>query len=401
MKIRTRLTPSEAKSLGLTVKQSEPGRNTARYYITPTQRERVFTARGGKMVTVRRVLKGDNIVLEEKKLRHEIEPVPDGFEITKISTNRNTGHQWITMRPQTKPTITPDEIEEIVKNIIGNKVTPVGHGNVERVDVFDRLVFTDAHIGMPTNSNGTSPFDLNWGKDAIMEACNGLAHFAITHKKSGVIYIDDLGDFVDNFGGYTVRREHEMPTEMPTHEIFDLAVKFKVNLVRLLLGQYDTVVMHNVCNDNHAGDFGYVVNSAVKSILEGLYPEKVFVHNIREFMGHYTVGDKAFILSHGKDGKYMKRGMPTKPTVNDIERIQAYIVKNGLQNKIIEFSKGDSHLAVFDYSNPSFIYNNYPSLSPSSEWEQLNFSPGRSGFVFYVYETYGTNVEKYFNIAKQ
>ena len=49
--------------------------------------------------------------------------------------------------------------------------------------------------------------------------------------------------------------------------------------------------------------------------------------------------------------------------------------------KYFHFSKGDSHIANFNYGeSDDFDYFSYPALSPSSKYVQENFKRGRSGF---------------------
>ena len=55
------------------------------------------------------------------------------------------------------------------------------------------------------------------------------------------------------------------------------------------------IKLNNICEDNHAGAFGYVVNSAVKQILEQKY-KNVYVNNMRKFINHYFIGTHCFIL---------------------------------------------------------------------------------------------------------
>lgn len=152
-----------------------------------------------------------------------------------------------------------------------------------------------------------------------------------------------------------------------------------------LVENYDRVVFNNICNDNHSGSFAYVVNSSFKTIAEIRY-KNLEVNNIRDFINHYTVGNRCFILSHGKDGKNLKFGFKPMLDNKQSEKIDNYIKEHKLHNYEIQFSKGDSHQKIFDESSSdSFDYFNFPAFSPSSEWVQTNFKKGMSGFEFFNY----------------
>jgi hypothetical protein len=175
---------------------------------------------------------------------------------------------------------------------------------------------------------------------------------------------------------------------MDNQKAFDVAVYFKVHLVDMLMSSYKKIVMNNICEDNHAGSFGYVVNSAVKSILEIKY-KNVEVNNFRKFINHYFVGDHAFVITHGKDSKNLKFGFKPVLDTKQSEKIDQYLKHNGVykKSKFVEFSKGDSHQMLFDYcTSDDFEYCNYPAFSPSSNWVQTNFKKGRSGFVLSTVE---------------
>ena len=151
----------------------------------------------------------------------------------------------------------------------------------------------------------------------------------------------------------------------------------------LLSPHFSKIIFNNVCEDNHAGDFGYMVNETFKRIAEIKY-SNVEVVNHEHFINHYYVGKHAFVLSHGKDSKNLKFGFKPQLDTKQIEKIDQYLKENGVYKRadFIEFSKGDSHQMLFDYcTSDDFDYFNYPAFSPSSNWVQTNFKKGRSGFV--------------------
>lgn len=282
--------------------------------------------------------------------------------------------------------------EELIEKVAQKYAKPVryllpkGYKATKRVI---RAVYTDVHIGMNPNPDGHSLFGGVWNEKEVMTRMYEMADKIIERAKSEdsrILFVDELGDFMDGWKGKTVRQEHDIPQNMSTEDAFDLGVRFKVELADLLVGsgQFESIVFNNICNDNHAGTFGYVVNSTVKSLLELKYPKLVAVNNLRKFINHYIVGEHAFLLSHGKDDKHLKFGF--KPILDEKQatKIDQYIKDNNLYRaaQYFEFSKGDSHQMLFDYStSDDFNYMNYPAFSPSSDWVQTNYKKGRSGFV--------------------
>jgi len=269
----------------------------------------------------------------------------------------------------------------------------------DRKGLFDRLVFTDTHIGMNPNQDGYSLYGGKWDKEEVEDRVNRIVYHVQSNQKSNILYIDDLGDFFDGFDGKTVRREHDLPQNMGNQEAFDLGFDFKRKMIESLLVSYDKVVCHNVCESNHSASFDYIVNSAIKTYMEACHKGRVEVYNHRKFIEHYNIGKYVFIISHGKDSKNLKFGF--KPHLDAVQelKINNYIDEHFLfqEGVTIEFSKGDSHQYLFDNSTSDrFNYYNYPALSPSSNWVQTGFKKGKSGIVFFNYSESGKSINELF-----
>ena len=103
---------------------------------------------------------------------------------------------------------------------------------------------------------------------------------------------------------------------------------------------FTKIIVNNICEDNHAGDFGYVLNSAFKSIIEQKY-SNVEVINHKKFINHYNVGKHCFVISHGKDSHALKFGFKPFLDAKQIEKIDQYLKQNDIYKsaEFIEFSK--------------------------------------------------------------
>lgn len=288
---------------------------------------------------------------------------------------------------------TPEQkaIDDIDFNsIFKEKINPITYQYESHNDKgFDKIVYSDVHVGMEVNKDGFALYDGVWNEAELNNRLEVLIKWVLEHKKFDTLYISDLGDLMDGWDSMTIRREHHLPQNMDNQKAFDTALRFKIRMIESLVGAYDKIICNNITDDNHSGAFSYIVNSAFKSYIELKYPEHVTVNIQRKFIDHYFVMDKyCFIDCHGKDGGNMKFGL--KPQLDDkqIKFISNYIDENYLAKKgvIIEFNKGDSHQSLIDKSSSKkFQYHNFPSFAPPSNWVKTNFQNSMSGFSFRNY----------------
>jgi len=399
MKQKVRLTSLEALELGFQVRQKTKHGNP-KYYVTIEQLTllgRVPKPNKRNFVKTQKKLNKDGAVISTlEKLQSEPIEVPDNFEIIKISTSQTTGQQWIQYAPK-QIEITEDSID--FDKIMSKYSKPIKLMPIIKdtgVFTFDRLVYTDVHIGMTTNKNGHSLYGGKWDEDEIERRLSLMVAHTLETKKGNTLIIDELGDFMDGWDGETTRKGHSLPQNMDNEKAFDVGLGFKIKLIDNLAKHYERIICNNICNDNHAGSFGYVVNSSFKKFIEIRY-SNVKVNNMRRFINHYVYGKNCFILTHGKDDKHLKFGFKPILETKQIEKISNYIKEYKLHDYIIEFSKGDSHQKIFDEStSDEFDYYNYPAFSPSSEWVQTNFKKGMSGFEMFNYKEDGNKIHSPF-----
>jgi len=286
---------------------------------------------------------------------------------------------------QNNEAISDIDFKGVIENVLESIKVKKQHHIDEPLDSskFTRLLFADTHIGMETNSEGTAMYSENWKSSDIMESMIAMCVAVIENKVGDTLYIDELGDFLDGYNADTTRGGHSLPQCMTNDEAFRLGLDFKMQMISILSPHFNKIVCHNICNDNHAGSFGSVLNHAFMVAAE-LRFSNVEVINIGSFIGHYFVGEHAFVISHGKDKQFLKFGFKPQLDSKQIEKIDHYLKHNDIYRKAkyIEFSKADSHQLLLDYTTAQdFDYFNITSLSPSSEWAQTNFKKGRRGCV--------------------
>jgi len=315
-----------------------------------------------------------------------------GLDMTKVKSYKLVSHTSIPYYNivffETKQILSLTNLQKYLDETVAKHITPVEvkpRTFLTENNIVDRLVYTDVHIGMSVNGNGDPLYGGKWDKDELLKRLEALVNHTLDFQCGNILRIDDLGDYLDGLKGETTRKGHKLPQNMNDKEVFDLGVEFKVKLVDALIGHYDTIICTNLCEDNHSGIFSYFVNQAVKGILEQKYPGIVEVVNQKKFIDHYTIGKHTIILCHGKDSESLKFGFKPQLDEKQERKIDHYCKENHLYNgNFIEFSKGDSHLALYDEStSKDFHYYNYPAFSPPSNWVKTCFSNTKSGFKFY------------------
>lgn len=391
--MRISLKESEAKFLGIEPKSKSDTRNP-RYTLSEEQYYSIQNLRGLKpnhrefVETIKKTGKNGELLSVTEKLQSEPIAVPDNFKIIKISTSKTTGQQWIQYAPkEIEAEVQSYDFENIIKKHI-KKVDVKKVVNLNPTKDFQTCTYTDVHIGMDTNKYKNSMYPILWNKEEALKSAKMIVDDILANIESKVLVVDELGDLLDGFNGFTTRGGHELPQNMTNEEAFDCALEFKMYLLDNLVPYFEKIIFNNICNDNHAGAFGYFVNKSFKELAELKY-DNIEVVNHRQFINHYFIGDICFVITHGKDDKTLKFGFKPQLDAKQIEKIDQYLKHNGIYKKakLIVFKKGDSHQALFDMcTSDDFYYFNYPALSPSSQWVQNNFKKGRRGYILESYK---------------
>ena len=377
--MRIRLKPHEAIALGFQVIAKENYvQGFPKYRLTESeikQLDKIRDFHNSNFKEIKRTLNKDGEVISkiEKLVPDALIDIPNNHIIKRVSTNVSTKQQWVITEP-IKGINVEKEIDFL--SIFKDKIEPVIVPKKDKIwneTLFDRLVYTDVHIGMNVNQNGYSLYDGLWNEVELNKRLDIMVNYTLEHQKSNTLNIHELGDYLDGWDGYTTRGGHSLPQNMDNQTAFDAGLRFKIKLIDALIEHYEFINCVNICNDNHAGSFGYIVNSAFKTYIELKYPNNVTMTNQRKFIDHYIVDNRCFILTHGKDDKSLKFGFKPQIDAVQIEKIKNYIDEYKLHSYDIEFSKGDSHQLIFDLtSSTAFEYQNFGAFSPPSDWVKTN-----------------------------
>ena len=397
-RIRHRLSNEEATSLGLGVRKSVD-KGLPKYTLTNEQYREILTNRNNNTTDANdykitsssmsaMYLDGTMMSIEEYCKRYKI-PIDD---ITSYKLVSHTGVPYynIVGKPQILKEI---DLESIIKKHTKD-IKPYKQKPYKKGLGFDTLTYSDVHIGMDTDKYKNSMYPIKWNREEALKSCDIMIQKTLDNKQNDMLVVDELGDLLDGFDAKTTRGGHELPQNMTNEEAFDCALEFKIRLFEGLISHYKYVQFNNICNDNHAGSFGYMVNAAFKQIKAGYD-----ITNYRQFINHYFINDVCFVITHGKDDKTLKFGFKPQLDPKTIEKIDQYCKHNGIYNrsKRIIFKKGDSHQTLFNMcGSDDFDYYNYPALSPSSQWVQNNFKKGRTGFVLESFDGIESTIKTIF-----
>ena len=119
-KKRKRLFPDEAVLLGLHPKPNQVGRNQARYSITHKQWIKILEHRFKRderrfVDKVQKLDRHGEVTSVIQKLEAPQTPIPDNFQIIKISQSPTTGQEWVQYAPSEQGGISEDFLEEVIK----------------------------------------------------------------------------------------------------------------------------------------------------------------------------------------------------------------------------------------------------------------------------------------------
>lgn len=384
--MRIRLKSKEAEFLGLEVIENRnDGSGNPRYDISHEQFHRLQEFRESKKHNKLKCADSSEIV--KTQLENDNQPLHQTkyyWAKTENGSYQITNPHYKELKP-VDDFLNAEFITEIVKSYI--KPLPQFSKRFTESKWKDRLIISDVHINM-NNHGGSNKLPIYdeplYDESEIFRRLHETIQHAIECKRGDDLIIDNLGDFMDGEKGQTTRGGHALPQLYSDKKAFEIAVRFKMELVESLLQSYNHITLNNIIDDNHSFLQSYYVHSTVQKVLTLKYPDRV-TYNINEcFISHYWVAAHRFVISHGKDSIEMKFGW--KPKLDDklVNNLDGYMKYHKLYDgKRIEVSKGDSHQYISDFTTSlDFEYHTYIAFSPPSCWVQHNHGNSKSGVIF-------------------
>lgn len=300
-------------------------------------------------------------------------------------------------------------IEDIVTRYINNPVEIIKE-HKEHCEKSLKVTISDAHVGLNPNPDNKSLFAYEYNADIFKDNLSKVFQSIIKEYNANgrfdMLVIDDLGDGLDGWNGETTRGGHKLEQNMSNEEMFKTFVEGKLSLIEMCIKAdiANEILVRNVSNDNHAGSFAQIANTTIKMILDRVYTKGIVDFYILErFMEHFTYGNHTFILTHGKDSKYMNRGLPFELNPTAINFINDYIEHYEIKTKYIHLEKGDLHRVGYSRTK-KFDYRNYMSFAPPSAWVMSNFGDCYSGYSIQVVPKWNNEIshtDYYFELTKK
>ena len=136
------------------------------------------------------------------------------------------------------------------------------------------------------------------------------------------------------------------------------------------------------------GNFSYIAVKALMYAINAKYPD-INTTVFDQFYGVFKVENHTFLITHGKDGMFMKKGLPLN--LNDKTQILIYewLHEQGIHDDNIHIIKGDLHSNNIN-SCKRFTYRNVLSLFGASDYSSMNFSRNSWGMSYDI--IYNNNV---------
>ncbi len=275
-------------------------------------------------------------------------------------------------------------------------ITPLHINQDKEVNKKTLIIWTsDKHIGssIPSDALYNKKYNEHIFHKRMASIYNEAISVFKTHGKFDKLVIADLGDSLDGFDGLTTRGGHKLPQNLNNKEaarvhffthkwFFDKLISDNIA---------NEIIIFNVCNDNHSGDFGYHANFALEQYGELAWPDVKFINQER-FLDHLIIYNRAFVITHGKDKINRRRPMPLKINAEIESFIMDYVIDRKIGNYDIHLRKGDIHLNDFDMTRNKLSYWNIGSVFGASDWIMTNFSDTKASCVFEIVEKDNNNL---------
>lgn len=252
----------------------------------------------------------------------------------------------------------------------------------------------DKHIGSSVPEY--SLYDNDYTALSFEERMQGVVNLILkqyeVYGTFDTIFLNDLGDPLDGYNGYTTRRKHKLPQNMDNEEAFDTYLEVHKRFFDTLIHSEvaNHYVFNAVTNDNHSGAFGYCAHRALETYLNVKYPQvQTFI--TKRFITHFHYGNHTIMLCHGKDSEDMNSGLPLHLDAKTDNYIGDYIKNYKLSGKNLHFIKGDLHQAASQVGK-TFRYRNCMSIFGASNWIQNNFGNTKPGISIDILDKYGDEV---------
>lgn len=246
------------------------------------------------------------------------------------------------------------------------------------------LHLADFHIGSYVESGGVYKENLDYDENEVKRRLNViLCNIADFRTKFDVIVINLLGDMIDSNGlcNQTARQDHYMPENMDCFKQCQVYINVMTYFVSQLYEFTSMIRIYSVREGNHTGLIEYMTNKALLTGLQLKFGNHIETTLFTEYFGYYREFGKSWVILHGKDAKFQKKGYPLN--LDDKSKVMLYewLDSNGIYEDDVHIIKGDLHSNNLN-SCKRFSYRNVLSLYGASDYSNYNFSRNSYGISY-------------------
>lgn len=299
------------------------------------------------------------------------------LEQEKVKYNERKVEELTKENIELKETIA--NIGSTLKNI---NVPEVGHVTkvTSKTEKSIILHLADLHIGAKVRE--TALFKNEYNYEEVKRRLLNLV-CEVSKNKYDTIIVNLLGDMLDGMDQQTARRDHILPQNMDNFEQVKAFVEIMNWFTDMLVTnvEFNNLKFYSVRCGNHDGITGYVATDALFSRIKLKYSDIVETTIFTDFFGYYEFKGMKWILTHGKDDEFMKKGLPLNLTDATKSIIYDWLEDNNIHGKNIHFIKGDLHSDNLN-SCYKLDYRNVLSLFGSSDYGSMNFARNNYGVSY-------------------
>ena len=269
---------------------------------------------------------------------------------------------------------------------VPDNINPVILPEYQPVGQSINLYIADMHIGAAMTSGAMYQENMNYGYDEIKRRLTEILNRMRQFNCFDHINIVLMGDNIDCCGvdNKTARLDHNLPENMDAREqantFIDIMMWFIGSLANPDNEFCSNISVYSVPCGNHGGVYEYMCNKSLLALLNAYYPN-IQTTLWEDFFGVFEFNNNTFVCTHGKEDKFMRRGLPL--TLDDKSKVMLYEWLNdqGIYSDNVHFIKGDLHSNSLS-SCKRLDYRNVLSLFGASDYSNYNFSRNSYGMSY-------------------
>lgn len=349
-------------------------------------------------VDVERCKKALKTIRKEKRYPKEKSQDENLVLRSKWQVQTKNGIEWLESyrNAQTDPEpLSAEDWKEIISEIGGIQTL---HSIEEPLDYKHSLIVwsSDKHIGAQISDDALYKYNYNEHifHKRMVKIYEKVLKYYDKYGKFDTLVLADLGDSLDGWNKKTTRGGHDLPQNLNNKEAakvhFFTHKWFYESLINANIA--NKIIIWNVTNDNHAGDFGWMACFGLKQYAAVAWPDVEFI-NQEEFLSHFTLYNRVFITTHGKDKTNRFRNLPLALDDKTETFLMDYVLHYKLTDYKIHVRKGDLHMNMLDCSRKKMSYFNVGSVFGSSDWVMDNFGDGDPSCAFELIEEEGNDID--------